>query len=108
MNERERRIGENEVLFREVNAQMRALDELLPAAQSNTYSFLCECGNAGCAERIELPLDDYEQIHADPAQFVIVPGHEKPDVEDVVAERDGYSVVRKHGGGPAELASEHA
>jgi hypothetical protein len=29
--------------------------------------------------------------------FVIKPGHEKPDVERVVREQDGYRVVKKYG-----------
>lgn len=107
MDSRARRIGENEVLFREVNAQFRALDDKLEGAGDELYGFLCECGNGECAERIDLTIADYERIHAEPAQFVIVDGHEEPSVESVVERHDGHAVVRKHEGGPAELAAEH-
>jgi hypothetical protein len=55
-----------------------------------------------------LTIDDYERIHGDPTQFVVVPGHEEPSVEDVVEQDEEYAVVRKKEGGPAELAAEHA
>jgi hypothetical protein len=108
MDRRARLIGENEILFREVNAQMRSLDEKLPETGVDTHPFLCECGDVECHERIKLTIEEYERIHADPARFVAMPGHEKPEVEDVVEEHDGYIVLQKHPGGPAELAAEHA
>jgi hypothetical protein len=108
VDRRAERIGENEIVFRHVNAQMRSLDEKLSAADGDPYEFLCECGNEDCAERISLTLDEYERIHADPTQFVLVPGHEKPSVEHVVEDRSTYYVIRKDPGGPAELAAGHA
>jgi hypothetical protein len=107
MDSRARRIGENEILFRHVNEQMRSLDEKL-GTLDEAYDFLCECGNTECAERIAMTIAEYERIHSDPAQFVIVDGHEIPSVEDVVERRDAYTVIRKRAGGPAELAAEDA
>jgi hypothetical protein len=41
------------VLFREVNSQMRSLDEKLSAVTtSETYDFVCECGSVECDQRI--------------------------------------------------------
>jgi hypothetical protein len=108
VDSRARRIGENEILFRHVNGQMRELDRKLAATTGDPYEFLCECGDDECAERIELTVDEYERIHADPAQFVVLDGHEKPSVEEVVEQHGGYTVVRKNEGGPAELATEDA
>lgn len=108
MDSRARRIGENEILFREVNVQLRALDARLGVANVDSHAFLCECGNIDCRERIRLGVDDYERIHADPAQFAIVPGHERPSVEYVVERHDDYAVVRKREEGPAHLARDHA
>lgn len=48
----------------------------------------------------------YEELRGDPTLFAIVPGHEQPDVEDVVERHDGYHVVRKRGGAPAQVARE--
>ncbi|HEX7084451.1 MAG TPA: hypothetical protein VF186_10090 [Gaiellaceae bacterium] len=107
MDSRARRIGENEILFRHVNEQMRSLDEKLGTLEDE-YEFLCECGNAACAERIPMTIPEYESIHADPTQFVVLEGHEIPIVEDVVERRPAYTVIRKRPGGPAELAAEDA
>jgi hypothetical protein len=107
MDSRARRIGENEVLFRHVNAQILALDEKLDSVTGEPHDFLCECGRIDCSERIPLTLGEYERIHADSAQFAIVDGHEEPSVEDVVERHAVYAVVRKREGGPAELAAMH-
>ena len=45
-------------------------------------------------------------LFPDPAQFLVVLGHEEPDVEYVVEAVDGWAIIRKRAGGPAELATE--
>ena len=35
---------------------------------------------------------------------VVLPGHALPDVETVVEEHEGFTVVRKNPGGPEEVA----
>jgi hypothetical protein len=103
MNNRERRIGENEALFREVNERVRETSETFDVA-SGEAEFVCECGSASCVERIRMSLEEYERVRADPTTFVIVPGHEEPDVEVVVAHEGRYDVVRKHSGAAEEIA----
>ena len=73
VDERERRLAQNEALFREVNERVETLaDQLGPDVP---YEFLCECANADCTFRISLPLSVYESIRADPQQFVVLPLH---------------------------------
>ncbi len=96
---REARVAKNEVLFREVNERIR---ELAPAEGS--VEFLCECGDASCVEPISLTLPEYEEVRSDAARFFVRPGHQAPDVEDVVAETGRYVVVVKRAGLPAEIA----
>jgi hypothetical protein len=98
MDERARRIGKNEALFREVNERIEEI------AGGPRIEFLCECGNVDCTEPVTLTAGEYEALRAEPDRFAVLPGHEEPDVEDVVERHDGYLVVRKHPGGPAELA----
>jgi hypothetical protein len=95
VDERERRLAQNEALFREVNERVETLaDRLGPDVP---YEFLCECANADCTFRISLPLPLYESIRADPQQFVVLPLHYTPEVEDLVIEEDTHWVVRKTG-----------
>jgi hypothetical protein len=103
MDERGRRIGENEVIFREVNERLRELGESFSLV-SEAAEFVCECANAACAERIRLTLPEYEHVRSNATWFVLVPGHEEPDYERVVEQRDGYVIVEKLPGGPAGLA----
>jgi hypothetical protein len=43
----------------------------------------------GCNQLVELSVREYEEIRAHPRRFVLVPGHESPDVETVVETRQG-------------------
>ena len=54
--------------------------------------------------KITLTHDAYTRLRANPRTFAIVPGHEAPDVEDVVERNEGYYVVEKKPGVPAAIA----
>jgi hypothetical protein len=105
VDDRERRIGENEALYRAVNERIEELNRAF-GELTETMSVVCECGDAACAEQIEIAIPEYEDVRAEPTHFVVLPGHEIADVEDVIAHRDGYDVVRKRESGPAEVARE--
>ena len=104
-DEQARRVGLNEALFREVNEQIRGLNEEL-AGESATMTVICECGDADCAERIEVPVSEYERARSDSCLFVIAKGHDFPEAEGIVDEADGYDVVRKQEPEAAEIAEE--
>jgi hypothetical protein len=103
VDERGKRIGQNEVVFREVNERLRELGEGFSLV-SEIAEFVCECGDSGCAERLQLPLSEYERVRSDAKWFVVVPGHELPEYEKVVEKKDGYTIVEKLPGGPAGIA----
>lgn len=103
MDERGKRVGRNEVLFREVNERLRELGEGFSLV-SEQAEFVCECANQSCTERIQMPLQSYEEIRSNPKRFFVRSGHEEPDYEKVVEERDRYLIVEKDPGGPAGLA----
>lgn len=103
LSESQRRRAANEALFRQVNEGLEALNDAFEP-MTKSFSVLCECDDSACIEQIELTRDDYERTRANGAHFVLVPGHESPDVERVVAERDGWLVVEKRPGEPAAYA----
>lgn len=105
MDGRNERVVRNETLFRQVNERLREISEGFSLA-TESADFVCECGSASCAEPIRMTLAEYEAIRAEPELFFIVPGHAREEVESVVENRDGYDVVRKRPGGPAEIARE--
>jgi len=95
MDEREHRLAQNEALFREVNERVEAVAHRL--GPGVPFEFLCECANADCTFRITLPLGVYETIRADAKQFVVLPLHYTPEIEDLVVQNETYWVVTKTG-----------
>src|SRR5438067_9239001 len=101
-DEQARRIGLNEALFRQVNEEIESLNEGF--GKPVEMSVICECGDGQCVERIEISMADYERVRSDARMFIIVPGHELPDVESVMERAEGWSVVRKDAGPPTTVA----
>jgi len=101
---RERRLAENEVRFRALNERLREGSGTWDAGEG-ALDLVCECGNEDCAHAIRLTPRDYEAVRSDEAQFMVVPGHERPEVEDVAADHKDWLVVKKRGEA-AELAAE--
>jgi hypothetical protein len=90
-----RRIGANEAVFREVNEGIERGQ--WPGEEDAPVGFRCECARLGCAELIELSVNEYERIRSDARRFVVLPGHERADAETVVEIHPGYVVVEKNG-----------
>jgi hypothetical protein len=103
MNERRRRIGENEAIFRSVNEEVRGLNTTLSTVQT-TMRIVCECGTRRCTVQFEIPRDEYAKVREDSTLFVIRPGHDLPEAETVVIKTDDYWIVRKAAGLPSEIA----
>jgi hypothetical protein len=91
---RVQRIAENEVRFRDINERLRS-DLQTVTSESEPLRFVCECGNASCREGVPLSLEEYQAVRADPMHFAVVPGHEIPDVESVVARHERYFTIEK-------------
>jgi hypothetical protein len=94
VDNRGRRIGENEVVFREVNERLRELGEGFSLV-TDQAEFVCECRDASCVQRIAMPLAEYERVRSKPTWFVVVRGHEMPEYEQVVSENETYAIVEK-------------
>ena len=102
-DDRTRRVGDNEALYRAVNERIEGLNEAFGMV-AETMTVVCECGDIECAQQIQVSIPEYEHVRSDPTLFVVVPGHEVEDVEDVVEDAGRFHVVRKHPGKPARLA----
>ena len=95
MDARARRIADNESRFREINECLRRDLRALPE-DPEPVRFVCECGRIDCADSVPLSLEEYEAIRASSIDFFVVPGHQAPDVEDVVDINERFARVRKH------------
>jgi hypothetical protein len=92
-DETERRLARNEILFRETNEAIERGQ--WPADPAKVVRFRCECSSMECGEAVELTLAQYERVRASPKRFVMVPGHETPEIEVVVEHSPGHVVVEK-------------
>jgi hypothetical protein len=101
---KQRRAAANEATIRDVNEGIERGQ--WPGDEDNPVGFRCECARLGCNQLVELTVREYEEIRANPRRFVVVPGHEFPDVETVVESRAGYVIVEKRDQA-AEVAERH-
>jgi len=92
VTERETRIGRTQSLFRSVNERIAATSE---RAGADETEIVCECPDQTCTERVELPLEQYEEVREEPTKFVVRPGHEDETVAKVVERHRGFDVVQK-------------
>ena len=104
MQARERRVAENEVLFRALNERLQASGGAWEGYEG-VLSVVCECGDEDCTAPIQLTPAEYEAVRADETQFAVVPGHVRPEVEDVVSEQESWILVRKRGEAAAIAAA---
>ena len=106
----ERRLAENEVIFRQLNEQLqKGFDEMNKLAeednqpeylishgsQDRPLHFHCECADNKCAERVLVNFHEYNEIHKRRDHFVVIPGHEVEGIERVIRRESEYNVVEK-------------
>ena len=104
-DERLRRIGENEALYRQVNERVEEINDAFGTV-TGVFDVTCECGSLACAEQITVPREVYEHVRANPARFIIKPDHEFPEAEHVVERHDAYVIVHKDPGPARRVAEE--
>jgi predicted ThiF/HesA family dinucleotide-utilizing enzyme len=74
------------------------------AQGAGTAVFVCECGNLGCSDTVELAISEYEAVRSGFERFLVVPGHQIEGIEDVIERHGGYLVVAKRDDTAAEMA----
>jgi len=85
-------IARNEAFFRAVNEGIAEASERFDSSEAE---FLCECGDARCTHRIEVTLEEYQNVREHPARFLVRRGHNLPEVEEVVHRSRRYAIVEK-------------
>ena len=61
MDERARRLAENEAQFRDVNERIERAAARFGGEQ-HVYEFVCECSHADCLERVHLTVERYQAV----------------------------------------------
>lgn len=90
----ERRLVENEVIFREAN---KSIAEFVKESSvvSAPLRFYCECSRPECRERIELTPEEYKELHQSSRQFIALNGHEIPEIEKIILQDEDFNVIEK-------------
>ncbi len=119
-NSSERRLVENEAVFRELNQKIHKgykhtnklarednqPDFLVKSTElDKPLYFFCECADEKCVDRIKINMREYNKIHEERDNFVVLPGHNIAAIERIVAERAGYTVVKKYLDPPEEAGA---
>jgi hypothetical protein len=93
MSPREKRILQNEALFREVNKRIAELDDRI-SAPGDLLPLICECANIGCTTVIEVDGGTFKTVRKNLLLFLVARGHETDD-ETVIGSGTGYFIVEK-------------
>ncbi len=92
------RLGKNEARFRNANERVERAAQP-DARPDEKITYVCECGSANCSDFVRLTTQEYESVREHATRFVLLTGHDIPEVERIVHEGDGYIVVQKIGEG---------
>jgi hypothetical protein len=103
MDERQRRMAQNEALFRKVNERV---NDLVTEHGATSQQYVCECATPDCNFYVELDGGEYEAVRGDPTLFIVLPLHYTPEVETLDAKHERYWIVRKIGE-TAEFVEQH-
>jgi hypothetical protein len=98
---RQERVARNESTARRINEQIEQGHAGEPPGEH--IRVLCECGRLECDRVLAVTVAEYEAVRADPRQFAVAADHVVPEVEEVVAQTDRYTVVAKREGTPAAV-----
>ncbi|HZB75096.1 MAG TPA: hypothetical protein VE526_02640 [Solirubrobacteraceae bacterium] len=90
---RKERLAINESLYRNVNEGIRAGQP----DPGQTLAVRCECGALGCNRLMDVPYAVYESVRAHPRRFMLLSGHDVPEVEVVVERHGTFDIVEKLG-----------
>jgi hypothetical protein len=91
MHGHEEQAAKNELAFRRVNDAIDRLDERW---HKESMVALCECGDVSCLSHFDISPHEYERVRSE-NHFLVLPGHEQPDAEHIIAVREKYVVVEK-------------
>jgi hypothetical protein len=92
-------------VFRATNQEIARVEHEL-GSDGSLLEVVCECGRDDCAELITVSESVYEQTRSAPRRFLLVAGHELPEIERVVNRYNGFVVGEKEAPAAAATAEE--
>jgi hypothetical protein len=97
----------NQNLYREVNDRVMETNARFDVVgeEGRIVEVFCECGDAGCTDRVLITREAYECVREDSQTFVLLPGHDQGLVEEVIETTPDY-VIARNIGEAAEIATD--
>jgi len=92
-------------MFRAANREIEEAGKEAAGDREGVLEVLCECGQEGCSGLISLTVAEYDGTHVQDDRFIVLPGHENPEIESVVERHGEFLVVDKFGEA-GEIAEE--
>lgn len=92
----EQRAARNEALFRAVNDNIAELEER-HGSVTDELLMVCECADDACTQRLTVDPGTYKRVRQQPRHFLVIPGHERPEIERVIETHGAYFIVEKTG-----------
>ena len=99
------RVAENEARFRERNELVEQVAAALAGPQGE-LAFACECADDTCTRAVVMSREEYERVRANPVHFLVYPGHELEQYEDVIDSTPRFSVIEKRSASGRRVAEE--
>jgi hypothetical protein len=96
-DEQVRRRAENEALFRSLNEANRGNEIESGTDANDPIDFVCECSSTECMKVVSVSREEYEAVREGGSTFIVAPGHEEPEIEDIIVSHSDFSVVEKRG-----------
>ena len=93
-DDRIRRVGENEALYRLVNERINALSSGV-VTTTREFGVICECATLACNTQIMISPGVYEQTRARSDHFIVLRGHQLGDIETVIEDHQTFFVIEK-------------
>ena len=93
--ERIRRHAKNEALFRGLNEAIKGNEIENGVEAGDPIDFVCECSSAECMKVVSVSGEEYEAIREGGSTFIVAPGHEDAEIEDIIVSYRDFSVVEK-------------
>ena len=83
-------LGRGERIYRHVNERIRELERAYDFGEP--LQLFCECG---CSAAIAVDPGRYEAIRGNGEQYVVAPGHARPESEAIVERGPDYWIVEE-------------
>ena len=104
-DDRVRRVGENEALYRLVNERIQNLRAGV-ATSSGEFGVVCECAALACKTQIMITPVVYERTRANSDHFIVLHGHQLDDIETIVEDHGSFIVIEKTPEEAKQIAAE--